>query len=84
MRVKPIRGEKLRLFVCGPSWTLTHFLDPDMFEVRAVRSFDVRDPAPASQLTVALNRDGCMALVNGPWLISIKRGNLVFAVVARS
>jgi hypothetical protein len=84
------RGEKLRLLVCGPSKTLTPFLDPDMFEVLPFRSsvdpneFAVlrRDAAP--QLIVALNRFRCMAFVNGPWLISIKRGDLVFAVVARS
>jgi hypothetical protein len=91
------RGEKLRLLVCGPSKTLTPFLDPDMFEVlpgdHALHAaakglldpneFAVlrRDTAP--QLIIALNLGSCMALVNGPWLISIKRGDLVFAVVAR-
>jgi hypothetical protein len=93
-----MRREKLRLLVCGPSWTLTHFLDPAMFEVPEgdpglstaldssfdPKAFDVLRKEAAPQLIVALNRGGCMVHVNGPWLISIKRGNLVFAVVARS
>ena len=69
-------GEKLRLFVCGPADTLTPFLDADKFEIVK------KDAAP--QFTVALNRWGCMALLNKPWLISIRRGNLIFAAVARN
>jgi 4-amino-4-deoxy-L-arabinose transferase-like glycosyltransferase len=94
------RGERLHLVVCGPSQTLTHYLDPDMFDVLHLewdhglstnsfldpaKAFDFPSGEVAPQLTVALNRGGCMALVREPWLISVKRGNLVFAVVvARS
>jgi hypothetical protein len=95
--------EKLRLLVCGPPWTLTHFLDPAMFDVLTPtknpelftylsinsslipQAVDVLGREVAPQLIVALNRGGCMALVNGrPWLMSVERGNLVFAVVARN
>jgi hypothetical protein len=67
------REERLRLFVCGPADLLTPFLDVDKFEIVG------KDAAP--QFNVALNRSGCM--VNKPWLISISRRGLVFAVVAR-
>jgi Dolichyl-phosphate-mannose-protein mannosyltransferase len=81
------RGEKLQLFVCGgPSQTLTHFLDPDRFEVspgpKAVADVPPKTSTP-QHLTVALNRGNCIALLKGPWLLSVRRGNLVLAVVAR-
>ena len=78
-------GEKLRLYVCGPLHTLTPFLDADKFEI--VR----KDAAP--QFTVALNRclqstgpnhETQMAFLDKPWMISIGRGNLIFAAVARN
>jgi hypothetical protein len=78
-------GEKLRLYVCGPLHTLTPFLDADKFEI--VR----KDAAP--QFTVALNRclqstgpnhETRMAFLDKPWVISIGRGNLIFAAVARN
>jgi hypothetical protein len=102
-RSASVRGEKLRLSVCGPKWTLTHFLDPALFDVvpspdpaffanlplnsylakKAIDLLAHDDTAP--QFIVALNRGACMALVNGrPSLISINRGNLVIAVVARN
>lgn len=68
------RGEKLRLFVCGPAHLLNPFLDTEKFETVA---------QGAEQLTVVLNRNDCMRQVNEPWLISVRRGDLVFAVVAR-
>lgn len=68
------KGEKLRLSVCGPEYLLTPFLDTSKFKVVE------KDAAP--HLNVALNRWNCM--VDKPWLISIGRRNLIFAVVARA
>jgi hypothetical protein len=67
-------GEKLRLDVCGPGGSLAPFLDMNKFKVVG------KDGAP--QLTVALNRWGCMKLLNKPWLISVGRGDLIFAAAA--
>lgn len=50
------------------------FLNPDKFEIVE------KDAAP--QFTVALNRWNYIALLNKPWLMSIRRGNLILAAVA--
>ena len=71
-----LQGEKLRLYICGPSHTLMPFLDNDKFE--SVQ----HDAAP--QLTVALNIWNYMGALKKPWLISIGRSGLIFAAVARS
>jgi hypothetical protein len=68
-------SEKLRLFVCGPEHLLTPFLNAEKFETVA---------QGAEQFTVVLNRGDCMSLVHQPWLMSVRRGDLVFAVVARN
>jgi hypothetical protein len=69
-----------------PVETLAPFIDADKFDIVG------KDAAP--QFTVALNRcdqsnvapngGGGMVFLNKPWLISIRRGNLIFSAVARN
>jgi 4-amino-4-deoxy-L-arabinose transferase-like glycosyltransferase len=68
-------GAKLRVWVCGPADALQLFLDPERFEVV---------DQSAAQLAVLLNRGGCLNALKGPPLISVGRGDLIFAVVGRS
>ena len=68
-------GEKLRVSICGPEPPLKLFLDKDKFEIV---------PSEDSQVQVALNRYDCMSRLTGPWLFSVERGNMVFAVAAKS
>ncbi len=67
-------GDKLRVYVCGPQHALKTFLDPDRFEVV---------PEEDAQLTVGLNRDGCLEHAPKPWLFTVTRGDLVYAAVGR-
>ena len=69
------RDDKIRVSICGPEPPLTLFLDKEKFEIV---------PSDVGQVRVALNRDHCMALLTGPWLVSVKRGNLIFAVAAKN
>ena len=68
-------GEKLRLWTCGPMQALSLYLDPDRFEFVKAES---------AQLKVLLNRGKCLAIGKTPPIISVGRGDLVFAVVVRS
>jgi hypothetical protein len=68
-------GWKVRLSVCGPVRSLATFLNPDRFEIVE------RDAE--SEVMVVLNRWDCMTYVKKPWLVSVGRRNLLFAVAAR-
>ncbi len=70
-RAKTAPSDKIKIFVCGPKDALTLFLEPEKFEVV--------DQSKA-ELGVLLNR-GCMNSMSSPPIISVGRGNLVFAVV---
>jgi Dolichyl-phosphate-mannose-protein mannosyltransferase len=72
--VNVTNGEKLRVSVCGPLHALKTFLDPDRFELV---------PEEDAQLTVGLNRDGCLEHAPKPWLFTVRRGDLVYAAVGR-
>jgi hypothetical protein len=72
------RGEKFRVSICGPRWPLVRFLDAKRFEVVRLGDNDPLGP----ELTVGLNRFNCLDHLKKPWLMSVKRGTLVFAVVA--
>ena len=64
-------GEKLSVWICGPVPPLELFLDPDRFKV-------VEDAATAD-FRVVLNRGTCPDFLKTPPLISVGRGDLVFA-----
>lgn len=68
-------GEKLRLWTCGPQQALSLYLDPDRFEFVKEGSADLK---------VLLNRGICLEIGKTPPVISVGRGDLVFAVVVRS
>ena len=65
-------GEKLRLWTCGPEQALSLYLDPDKFEF-------VKEET--AQLKVLLNRGICLEIGKTPPIISVGRGDLVFAIV---
>ena len=69
------RGDEIRVSICGPEPPLALFLDKEKFEIV---------PNDVAQIRVALHRDRCMALLTGPWLVSVKRGDLIFAVAAKN
>ena len=65
-------GDKLRVYVCGPQHALKTFLDPRRFEVV---------PEEDAQLSVGLNRDGCLehapkalALYRAPRRLGLRGG----------
>ena len=68
-------ARKCRVSICGPEPPLKLFLDKDKFEIV---------PSEDAQVQVALNRYDCMSRLTGPWLFSVERGNMVFAVAAKS
>jgi Dolichyl-phosphate-mannose-protein mannosyltransferase len=68
-------GEKLRVSVCGPEHALKTFLDPNRFEIV---------PKQDAQLSVGLNRDGCLDDAPKPWLFAVRRGDLVYSAVGRN
>jgi len=65
------RGKKIRIFIDGPIGALTPFIDSERFEV--VTASDNPD------LIVGYNRWGSLDRVPKPWLVSVSRGNTVFA-----
>jgi Dolichyl-phosphate-mannose-protein mannosyltransferase len=73
-RTHTARDEKLRVSICGPEPPLTRYLDKGKFEIV---------PPEAAQVRVVLNRDWCMSQLTGPWLFSVRRGNLVFAAASK-
>jgi len=68
-------GEKIRVFVCGPMHALKTFLDPDRFKLVSKED---------AELSVGLNRDGCLDDAPKPWLFAVRRGDLVYAAVGRN
>lgn len=70
-----INGDKLRVSVCGPTHALKTFLDPERFQIV---------PKEDAQLSVGLNRDGCLDAAPKPWLFTVRRGNFVYAAVGRN
>jgi hypothetical protein len=68
-------GEKLRISICGPIHALKTFLDPDRFEIVSKQD---------AQLSVGLNRDGCLDDAPKPWLFAVRRGDLVYSAVGRN
>jgi hypothetical protein len=69
-------GERrLRVSVCGPIHALKTFLDPDRFELVSKED---------AELSVGLNRDGCLDAAPKPWLFAVRRGGLVYSAVGRN
>jgi len=68
-------GDRLRVSVCGPVHALKTFLDPDRFELV---------PKKDAELSVGLNRDGCLDGAPKPWLFAVRRGDLVYSAVGRN
>jgi hypothetical protein len=67
-------GEKIRVSVCGPIHALKTFLDLDRFELVSKED---------AELSVGLNRDGCLDDAPKPWLFAVRRGDLIYAAVGR-